>query len=122
MPVSTGNGFGERGCISLDCDRTVTPRTERLPEGSVFYTEHAFGSGWSPLEGGWSIYKAIFYRGQYGEWNYGLHGYRNVPNYPASHGCTRLTMWDMDYLRPSFKSKAPDSRVRVGMVIHVWDE
>ncbi len=124
IPVSTGRGTGERGCRTVDgCgNRNVTPRTELLPEGSVFYTEHAYGSGWSPLPAGWSIYKAIFYRGQYGEWNYGLHGYRSVPNYPASHGCTRLTLWDMDYLRPTVARGAPDSKVWVGMPIHVWDE
>ncbi|MBI5156891.1 MAG: L,D-transpeptidase [Acidimicrobiia bacterium] len=123
MPVSTGSGAGERGCRTADCGTlSVTPRTENLPEGSRFYAEHGYGSGWSPLGAGWSIYKAIFYRGQYGEWNYGLHGYRNVPNHPASHGCTRLTVWDMDYLRPSVDRNSPDARVWVGMVIHVWDE
>ena len=95
-----------------------------MPNGSVFHGEHTYGRGWSPRPDVWSIYKFIYYRGQYGEWNYGLHGYRDVPNYPASHGCTRLTVWDMDYLRPNTGSTANDSeaRVWVGMPIHVWDE
>ena len=124
MPVSTGRGGGEVGCRSAEgCDRVwVTPRTERLEQGSTFYTEHTYGRGWSPLPGAWSIYKAIFYYGQYHEWNYGLHGYRQVPNYPASHGCTRITVWDMDYLRPTTARNAPDSLVWTGMVIHVWDD
>lgn len=125
IPVSTGAGWGERGCTSVDgCDNSVTPRTERMPNGSFFYGEHAYGRGWSPLPAGWSIYKAIFYWGQYGEWNYGIHGYRSVPNYPASHGCTRVTVWDMDYLRPNtgYTPNDPDARVWVGMRIHVWDE
>jgi len=123
MPVSTGRGYGERGCRAAGgCNGlNVTPRTENLSEGSVFYAEHAYGRGWSPLPAGWSIYKAIFYYGQYREWNYAIHGYRQVPNYPASHGCTRLTVWDMDYLRPSVARNAPDSRVWTGMTIHVWD-
>lgn len=122
IPVSTGAGYGERGCTSTDgCNNRVTPRTERMPNGSSFYTEHAYGRGWSPLPGAWSIYKAIFYKGQFGEWNYGIHGYRQVPNYPASHGCTRVTVWDMDYLRPSTGRDAPDARVWVGMPIHLWD-
>lgn len=124
MPTSTGRGTGERGCrIAGGCNGlNVTPRTEKLANGSVFFTEHAYGGGWSPLPGDWSIYKGIFYYGQYREWNYGIHGYRQVPNYPASHGCTRVTVWDMDYLRPSTARSAPDSRVWTGMVIHVWDE
>jgi lipoprotein-anchoring transpeptidase ErfK/SrfK len=122
MPISTGKGSGERGCTgTTGCTRNVTPRTENLSRGSVFYTEHAYGRGWSPLPGAWSIYKAIFYSGQYREANYGLHGYRQVPNYPASHGCIRLTVWDMDFLRPSVARSAPDSRVWTGMTIHVWD-
>jgi len=122
MPVSTGRGRGEAGCRSaLGCGTSITPRTELLEQGSHFYTEHGYGRGWSPLPADWSIYKAIFYYGQYGEWNYGLHGYRHVPNFPASHGCTRLTVWDMDYLRPSTQRGAADSRVWVGMTIHVWD-
>lgn len=28
-----------------------------------------------------------------------IHGYPYVPTYPASHGCVRLTKWDMDDLR-----------------------
>lgn len=124
MPVSTGRGGGEVGCRQAEgCNRVwVTPRTEKLEQGSVFYTEHGYARGWSPLPGNWSIYKAIFYYGQYREWNYGIHGYRQVPNYPASHGCTRLTVWDMDFLRPSTDRGAPDSRVWPGMTIHVWDE
>ncbi len=122
IPVSTGKGSGERGCVgTTGCTRSVTPRTENLSQGSTFYTEHGYGRGWSPLPGAWSIYKAIFYQGQYHETNYGLHGYRQVPNYPASHGCIRLTVWDMDFLRPSPDRGAPDSLVWTGMSIHVWD-
>lgn len=123
MPISTGAGRGTRGCTSSDtCSVSVTPRTSRMVGGSTFFGEHGYSAGWSPRPGDWSIYKAIFYRGQYGEWNYGLHGYRHVPHYPASHGCTRLTVWDMDFLRPTTARGAADSRVWVGMTIHVWDE
>lgn len=117
IPVSTGAGTGVRGCTWVGCGAQVTPRTDRLPAGSVFYTQHSYANGWSPRPGAWSIYKAIFYRGNYGEWNYGIHGYRSVPHYPASHGCIRVTVWDMDHLRP-FGAPA---LVWIGMPIHVWD-
>jgi lipoprotein-anchoring transpeptidase ErfK/SrfK len=126
MPVSTGSGTGTKGCRVVGCRTVVTPRTDRMDGGSVFYQQHNYGAGWSPLPGGWSIYKAIFYRGNYGEWNYGIHGYRRVPHYPDSHGCVRLTVWDMDFLRPDdgsnkWGSYILDSRVTVGMLVHVWD-
>lgn len=118
MPVSTGKGTGERGCVPFGCGAFVTPRTELMSEGSTFYTQHEYANGWGGLYG---IYKAIFYRGQYGEWYYAVHGYTQVPNYPASRGCTRMTLWDMDFLRPTGLAEDPEARVHVGMVIHVWD-
>ena len=125
IPVSSGAGRGTRGCTRLGCGASVTPRTDRLDGGGKFYYQHNY-RGWSPRPAEWSIYKAIFWRGNYGEWNYGLHGYRSVPHYPASHGCTRLTVWDMDFLRPYDASRpgwqpSDGARVEVGMTIHVWD-
>jgi N-acetylmuramoyl-L-alanine amidase len=124
MPVSTGKGRGTVGCVEEGCNANVTPRTTRFERGSRFNYQHMYGRGWSPRPAEWSIYKGIFYRGNYGEWNYGLHGYRSVPSYPASHGCIRLTLWDMDYLRPweGPGVYAQEARVWIGMPIHVWDE
>jgi peptidoglycan hydrolase-like protein with peptidoglycan-binding domain len=128
FPISTGQGRGLIGCTRLDsgCYANVTPRTDRLEAGSSFYYQHNYGGGWSPLPGDWSIYKGIFYRGNYGEWNYGIHGYRDVPHHPESHGCIRTTTWDMDYLRPDdgssqWGSYINNSRVTLGMTVHVWD-
>jgi len=44
---------------------------------------------------------------------YGIHGYRNVPAYPASHGCTRVHIWDSDWL---------DDYLFIGMPVHIWRE
>lgn len=90
-----------------------------MPAGSAFYTAHNFGGGWGGLYG---IYKAVFYRGNHGEWYYGLHGYRHVPHHPQSKGCVRLTTWDMDFLRPTDHMDDPSTRLAIGMPIHVWDE
>lgn len=126
MPVSTGAGRGTVGCRTEEgCNASVTPRTARLEVGSAFVGEHRYARGWSPRPDEWSIYKFIWYRGQHGEWNYGLHGYPSVPNYPASHGCIRVPTWDMDFLRPWAEEGGYDleaARVKVGMPIHVWDE
>lgn len=44
---------------------------------------------------------------------YGIHGYLSVPEFPASHGCVRVTTWDSDWL---------DDMLFVGMPVHIWDE
>ncbi len=43
----------------------------------------------------WNPY--YFWRG------FAIHGSPSVPNYPASHGCIRVTMWDMDLLVSHFE-------------------
>jgi lipoprotein-anchoring transpeptidase ErfK/SrfK len=32
--------------------------------------------------------------------NLAIHGYPNIPTYPASHGCVRTQYWDQDALYP----------------------
>jgi hypothetical protein len=44
---------------------------------------------------------------------YGIHGYGNVPAYPASHGCVRVQTWDSDWL---------DDYLFIGMPVHIWRE
>ncbi|MBU1494587.1 MAG: L,D-transpeptidase [Actinobacteria bacterium] len=96
--------------VSTGFDPYDTPRTKNFPNGSHFYMKHSY-NGWSPLPGAWSIYKFWAYLGR--DNNYGVHGYRTVPYYPASHGCIRVNVWDADYLHERFF---------IGMPIYVWDE
>jgi len=42
---------------------------------------------------------------------YAIHGYKSVPNYPASHGCIRI---------PIPNAKAVDNRIRLGQKIYVY--
>ena len=68
-----------------------------------------FGSGWrEDTTTGWWVYNYWAFTPYYG-----LHGYRTVPAYPASHGCVRVTTWDADWLAP---------RLAVGLMIHIWDQ
>ena len=77
------------------------------PHGDFTLTRHSMGWNCDPVTG-WCIYNP---------WNfteyYALHGYRSVPAYPASHGCVRIPTWEADIL---------DSRLFLGMPIHIWDE
>jgi N-acetylmuramoyl-L-alanine amidase len=76
------------------------------PRGDFTLTRHSMGWNCDPVTG-WCIYNP---------WNfteyYALHGYRSVPEYPASHGCVRIPTWEADIL---------DDRFYIGMPFHVWD-
>ncbi|MGA7271622.1 MAG: L,D-transpeptidase family protein [Acidimicrobiia bacterium] len=52
------------------------------------------------------LYRPWYFRG-----GFALHGSSSVPAYPASHGCIRVTNWDIDWL---------SARLFIGMPIHVW--
>lgn len=97
--------------VSTGYRPTATPRTAGLPTGGYFWYEHPY-DGWSPRPGGWSIYQFWAYRAG-AQYNYGVHGYPSVPYWPASHGCTRVEVWEADYL---------NERFFIGMPVHVWDQ
>jgi lipoprotein-anchoring transpeptidase ErfK/SrfK len=64
---------------------------------------HVYGKvpGWS-----WVLwYPSYFLRG------FAIHGYPDVPNYPASHGCVRIPMW----LAPSLYGQIP-----IGSSIYIY--
>lgn len=96
--------------VSTGYDPYDTPRTDHRPNGSRLYHHHPY-DGWSPAPIKWSIYKFWAFLGQ--DDNDGIHGYREVPYYPASYGCVRVHVWEADYL---------DERLFIGMPVHVWDE
>jgi lipoprotein-anchoring transpeptidase ErfK/SrfK len=89
--TTTSSGSGARYCYS-------TPRvnpTQRIceyantPSGRFTYTR--FVSGWdkSPLG---QLYNPFYFNG-----GIAVHGYEEVPTYPASHGCTRIPMHIAEY-------------------------
>jgi L,D-transpeptidase catalytic domain/Putative peptidoglycan binding domain len=51
---------------------------------------------------GWRyhVYNACFFTSWPGAGEIAIHGYNNVPTYPASHGCVRVCVWDMTELFP----------------------
>jgi N-acetylmuramoyl-L-alanine amidase len=77
------------------------------PRGDYILWRHSLGWNCDPVTR-WCIYNP---------WNfteyYALHGYRSVPEYPASHGCVRIPTWESDIL---------ESRFFIGMPIHLWDQ
>jgi len=97
--------------ISTGYNPRATPRTTGLPSGGYFWYKHPY-NGWSPRPGAWSIYKFWAYKAG-SDYNYGVHGYPNVPYWPASHGCTRVEVWEADYLHKLFAIRMP---------VHVWDK
>jgi len=77
------------------------------PRGDYTLFRHALGWQCDPVTG-WCIYNPWSFTPYYA-----LHGYRSVPEYPASHGCVRIPTWESDIL---------ESRLLIGMPIHLWDE
>jgi peptidoglycan hydrolase-like protein with peptidoglycan-binding domain len=49
-------------------------------------------------EGWWQSPLGQLYRPKYFDGGIAVHGARNVPNYPASHGCVRVSLPAMDYI------------------------
>jgi len=101
VPISSG---GTYQYYSEHQQATVWAGT---PRGDFTLIRHSLGWQCDPLTG-WCIYFP---------WNftpdYALHGYRSVPAQPASHGCVRIPTWESDLL---------ESRLYLGMPIHIWDE
>lgn len=53
---------------------------------------YAKDPGWQEGDLGWLYSPMYFYEG------YAIHGSESVPDYPASHGCVRVTLADADAL------------------------
>lgn len=102
VPVSTGGSYTY---FSPRNDAVVAAGT---PRGDFTLFGLAYGWHCDPLTG-WCIYNP---------WSftefYAMHGYRDVPAYPASHGCVRVTTWDSDELTFG-------DYLFVGIPFHVWD-
>jgi lipoprotein-anchoring transpeptidase ErfK/SrfK len=73
------------------------------PQGDFTLYRHYEGLRHSVLG---FLYRPWYFRG-----GFALHGSGSVPAYPASHGCIRVTNWDIDWL---------SERLYIGMPIHVW--
>lgn len=83
VPVSSGNGapyIGSNGRRQI----------ATTPEGKFRFQRRIRGWRKAPLG---LLYNPYYFRG-----GIAVHGSYSVPNYPASHGCVRVTTWDMDLL------------------------
>ena len=98
LPISSGNGETYRGSSGAK----VRART---PEGRYSFYRRVEGWRISYLGG---LYRPYYFRG-----GYAIHGSRSVPPYPASHGCVRVELHDMDYLT---------TQLELGMPIFVYGQ
>lgn len=96
LPISSGNGGTFIG-------RAGTPVRARTPEGTFRFGRHI--SGWRVSYLG-ELYNPFYFYG-----GYAVHGSWSVPPYPASHGCVRVEMHDMNYLR---------NELRLGMPVYIY--
>ncbi len=96
LPISSASGesyVGSSGAV-------VRSRT---PEGAYSFYRRIDGWRVSYLGG---LYRPYYFRG-----GYAVHGSYSVPPYPASHGCIRVTIDDMDFLV---------NKLEVGMPVYLY--
>jgi peptidoglycan hydrolase-like protein with peptidoglycan-binding domain len=98
FPISSANGETYRN----GAGRVVKATT---PEGR--FTFRRARQGW------WRSYLGYLYRPFYFYGGYAIHGSRSVPPYPASHGCVRVEIEDMDFLA---------TRIKVGMPVYLYGD
>jgi len=92
LGISSGNG-------GTFVNYTGREGRAQTPEGEFsFYMERNYNHR-SYLG---TMYKPYYFRG-----GYAIHGSPNVPAYPASHGCVRVTNDDMDFLRTKLEIGMP---------------
>ena len=97
IPISTGN------CARYQNETGQWVRAITPPGNFYFYRHY---DGWK------TSYLGDLYRPWYFAGGYALHGSRQVPSEPASHGCVRVSLWDADYLAES---------LWIGMPLHIWN-
>ena len=95
-PVSSGNG-------ELYKTSRGTRAYAVTPEGEYTFERRIDGVRRSYLG---TLYNPYYFRG-----GFAVHGSKSVPNYPASHGCIRVTMWDSEKLKEYFA---------VGQAVYVY--
>jgi hypothetical protein len=101
VPISSG------GSYTYFSERQQAVVAAGTPRGD--FTLWRYDKGWQcDSVTGWCVYNYWAFTTYYG-----VHGYRSVPAYPASHGCVRVNTWDADWL---------ESQFFLGMPIHIWDE
>jgi hypothetical protein len=86
-PVSSGNG-------ELYKTKSGGRAYAVTPEGQYTIERNIDGARRSFLG---TLYDPYYFRG-----GFAVHGSGSVPNYPASHGCVRVTMWDSKELKDYF--------------------
>ncbi|MGH8927410.1 MAG: L,D-transpeptidase family protein [Acidimicrobiia bacterium] len=96
FPVSSANGESYRNARG----RLINANT---PEGR--FTIQRSRNGW------WESYLGFLYRPFYFYGGYAIHGSNSVPPYPASHGCVRVHVDDMDFLA---------GRIKIGMPVYLY--
>ncbi len=83
--------------VFLFCRNGLVERTLPTSTGAAQYWVTPSGAYYIRSENTWETmrYKPLYFNRGY---VWAIHGYTSVPAYPASHGCVRITIWDMDEL------------------------
>jgi lipoprotein-anchoring transpeptidase ErfK/SrfK len=84
--------------IEIDQTRQVVYTVRRRRVANVLHT--STGAGGSTRDGSYHVFRKVngysgggLYYPSYFDGLRAIHGWREVPTYPASHGCARVPMW-----------------------------
>lgn len=75
-----------------DKDPTKTERGDAVTPVGLYHTERERPEGW------WAGDLGEIYRPKYFVGGIAVHGSNSIPNYPASHGCVRVSVPAMDFI------------------------
>lgn len=100
LVIAISSGSGGRYTGSNGRKQTAT-----TPEGVFQFERRVRGIRRARLG---ILYDPFYFKG-----GIAVHGSLSVPNYPASHGCIRVTMWDMELLK---------KRLAIGQAIYVYGD
>jgi peptidoglycan hydrolase-like protein with peptidoglycan-binding domain len=89
LNTSTGNG-GDY--TEVDQKRGGTIKGRAITPTGAFNVYREYTNGWERGELG-QLYRPKYFAG-----GVAVHGSNNIPNYPASHGCVRITTTAMDWI------------------------
>lgn len=88
---NTSTGTGEKY-------EAVNQNTGRIEKGVSITPDGLWAVNRQHEDGWWDGDLGKIYRPKYFKGGIAIHGMNNVPNYPASHGCVRLSLPAMDYI------------------------
>lgn len=90
--INTSTGSGVPYEVANKQEPWKTEKGDSITPNGLWKVDRERPDGWWEGDLG-KIYRPKYFRG-----GVAIHGMTSVPNYPASHGCVRVSVWAMDFI------------------------